>query len=153
MNPIRSTESRYLFPFDMCLSPSYTSPQPFSSLQMLSLHPTIRCYSQQLSHPHVHVLRRLPLTPGAASATFVYASACTAIKSEKKISLSRFYPLLITCDTSRDEKSNACQNAGPLVSFEEETPRCFAFFVFFALPLTLVKSHRQIILSSKRKKM
>lgn len=37
VNPIRSTGSRYLFPFDMCLSPSYTSPQPFSSLQMLSL--------------------------------------------------------------------------------------------------------------------
>ena len=125
----------------------------FSPTLLFSPNAIPPSYHSMLSHPPCSCSQETPSNPWRR---FCHFCVCICLHNHyirKKISLSRFYPLLITYDTSRDEKSNACQNAGPLVSFEEETPRCFAFFVFFALPLTLVKSHRQIILSSKRKKM
>lgn len=55
------------------------SPNAISSCHHLILFPSA-------THPHFHVLKRLPLIPGAASAAFVYAPSCTTIKSEKDFS-------------------------------------------------------------------
>lgn len=82
-------------------------------------------------HPCVHVLRRLPLNPGAASATFLYASACTTIKPEKDFS----FPFLSAHNYMRylpRRKVKRLSKCRP-VYFLWRNPQMLCFFCFLCL--------------------
>ena len=87
VKPSRSKGSHYLFPFNACLSPSYTSPFPCSSLLskcclfILPFDAILKAIHPPCSRP-----QEIPSNPWHDFCYFVYASACTNIKTEKDFS-------------------------------------------------------------------
>lgn len=120
--------------FNTCLSPSYNSPPLFCSL-LSTCYFFLPPFNAIPHHPSIPTFTSTgdflqPLAP-------LLLILCLHLPAQplklKNIFLSRFYPFLITCDNlPRDEEnSNACQNAGPLVSFEEPPD---ALLFLFSLP-------------------
>lgn len=124
---------------------SFISPSLLFSLNTLS-----SCNHSMLFPPAIHPRPQEAFTPGAASANLCLHLSAQPLKL-KKTYLSRFYPFLITCENlPRDEEnSNACQNADPLVSLKN--PQMLCFFWFLCLALTLVKTHKRMMSSNRKK--